>query len=203
MCDRFVLRKEPGRAWNGLVGWNEKTGPCAGQGPVFGEMAFRVRLVGADEGGELAVAVEEGRLFVLVEIAHEVNETAGDVFAHAVDEVDAFAGDLNHDLPAVFGGVESLDVAQLFQPIHEAGGRRSAMPHFFGNVGHREVVLVGEVAKEEKLGEGDVPFVQFLGQVQQERALGEHDEVRQSSGILADERVFFFYSLHKWYGGWC
>ena len=77
------------------------------------------------------------------------------------------------------------------------------MPHFFGNVGHREVVLVGEVAKEEKLGEGDVPFVQFLGQVQQERALGEHDEVRQSSGILADERVFFFYSLHKWYGGWC
>ena len=175
-----------------------------GAGSGFWGREFREgALVGTDEGGELAVAVEEGRLFVLVEIAHEVNEAAGDVFAHAVDEVNALAGDLDHDLPAVFAGVQALDIAQLFQPIHEAGGGRSAVPHLFGDVGHREKVLVGEVTKEEKLGEGNVSFVQLLGQVQQERALGEHDEVRQSSGILADERVFFFYSLHKWDGGWC
>ena len=186
--------------WNGVVGWNEKTGPCAGQGPVFGKMAFGVRSVGADEGGELAVAIEEGRLLVFVEVAHEVDEAAGDVFAHAVDEIDSLAGDLNHDFPAVFAGVEALHVTQLLKAVHEAGGGSGAVTHLFGDVGHGKKVLVGQVAEEEKLGEGNVSFVQLIGQVQEERALGEHDEVSQSSGILSDERVFFFYSLHKWDG---
>jgi hypothetical protein len=139
-------------------------------------------------------------LFVLVEVTHEVDEAAGDVFAHAVDEVDAFGGDLDHDFAAVFAGVEAFDVAEFFEAVDEAGGGGGAVAHLFGDVGHGEELLIGEVAEEEELGEGDAAFVEFFGEVQQEGALGEHDEIRQSSGILADEGVFVFNGLHGWEG---
>ena len=155
------------------------------------------RLVGTDEGAQFAVAGQKRGLFVFVEITHEVYKTASDVLAHPVHEVDALAGDLDHHFAAVFAGVEALDVAKLFQAVHQARGRSGAVTHLFRDVGHGEEVLVGKVAEEEKLGEGNVSFVQFLGEVKEEGTLGEHDKVSQASSILPDEGVFFFYCLHR------
>ena len=155
--------------------------------------------VGADVGGEFAVAVQQGGLLVFVQFAHEVYEAAGDIFPHAVHKVDSFAGDLNHDFPAVFAGMEALNVAEFFQPVHQPSGRCRAVTHFFGNIGHREVIFIGQITKEKKLCERHIPFVQLFGEIEQEGTLSEHDEVSQSSGILADELVVVN-GLHGWLG---
>jgi hypothetical protein len=42
----------------------------------------------------------------------------------------------------------------------------------------------------------DVALVQFLGKVQQKRALREHDEVRETIGILLDLDGFVFCNMH-------
>ena len=55
-----------------------------GQGPVFGMMNRQDKLVGAHESGELAVAVEEGFLFVLIENGSGDPRGSGDVLAHSV-----------------------------------------------------------------------------------------------------------------------
>ena len=131
-------------------------------------------------------------MLVFVEVAHEIYEAAGDVFAHAVYEVDSFPGDLDHDFAAVFAGVEALDVAKLFQAVHQTGGGGGAVTHLLGDVSHSQEILIGEITEEEKLGKGNVPFVQFLGKIEEKGSLGEHDKVSQTSGILSDESVFFF-----------
>jgi hypothetical protein len=57
------------------------------------------------------------------------------------------------------------------------------MAHFFRDVGHRQILLARQIREQEELGERDVPFVEFGGQVQDTASLGEQDEIRESVDV--------------------
>lgn len=118
--------------------------------------------------------------FIFVHAGEDARQVGGDFLAHFGDEFDAVLGDSDHDLTTIFGGVDAFDVAELFEPIDQAGGGGGGVAHFFRDVGHRQILLARQIRQEEELGERDVPFIEFGGQIEDAASLCEQDEVRES-----------------------
>lgn len=149
-----------------------------------------------DPGGNFAVSAQESFLIFLVQVFHEVNKTRHDFFADAFHEVNTLAGDLDHDLAPVVLGVHALNITQFLQTVHQPRGGGGGMTHFLGDIRHREEILICQIAQEKELGEGDVPFIQLLGEVKEERPLSKHDEIRQATGVFPDGLFGVFSCIH-------
>lgn len=171
---------------------NEKTDPVAGS--RFSKFYLAGVLC---PGGNFAIRAEERLLVFLVEVVHDVNEARHDLFADAFHEIDALAGDLNHDLAAVVLSVKALDITEFLKTIDQSSRCCGGVSHFLGDIRHGQEILVRQIPKEEELGERNISLVQFLREIQEKRSLCEHDEVGQATGVLADGLLCFFLSLHS------
>ena len=98
-------------------------------------------------------------------------------------------------LAAIVGSMHALDIAQFLKTVHETRGRGGGMPHFTGDIRHGELFGCAEVAQKVKLSEGDVATTQVLGEVEQEFALTEEDEVCDFTRITLSASAFG--------SGWC
>ena len=63
------------------------------------------------------------------------------------------------------------------------------MPHFPGNVSHRDLTGSGEETQKEKLGEGNILPVKLLRQVEQELSLAEQNKICQLGVVLLQFNV--------------
>ena len=76
------------------------------------------------------------------------------------------------------------------------------MAHFFRDIRHGQIVFAGKIGKQEELGERDVPFVEFRGQVQNAAPLGENNEISKAVGVGFDRRTQCGW-FHGWWYGSC
>jgi hypothetical protein len=75
--------------------------------------------------------VLDGLCLVFVHFGQNSCEVRGNFLPHFTDQIHTLVGDANHDLAAIFRGVDALDVPKLFQTIDEAVAAAVECPIFF------------------------------------------------------------------------
>ena len=136
--------------------------------------------------GHYATSVIKGLSLFFVHFGHDVGQICCDFLAHVSDKLGALVSDADHDLAAVFSGMNPLHITELFKSVDKPSSRSRGMSHFLGDVGHRQVVLARKVGEQEKLGERDVTAVKLVGEVEDAGALCEEDKVRKTISVRLD-----------------
>ena len=83
-------------------------------------------------------------------------------------------------------GTIQVSLTGEIQPRYQAARRRSGVPHFLRDRGHREHFFLIEIREQKKLRERNVARRELFAQMQHETTLHVENDVGESLGVSTD-----------------
>ena len=76
----------------------------------------------------------DGFCLVFIHARQDTGEIVRDFGTHLGNEFDSFRSDAHHNLTAIFGSVNTLDIRQFFKPIDQAGSGSGRVAHLLRDI---------------------------------------------------------------------